>query len=176
MKVVIWKRRPRRKKLWSKIPPEVLEIWKFWNWGLLDHVLSYIFREKFWSTSVDQSVDLQISTKIRGKKRLFSWHRKMAGGFSQFEWLVCRRHFKTCPRDVFSPGPTPTFILWTVMKKSIFEIFEKWPFWGIFWPFLLYFGLKYVKNVFLLKFCVEIGRMIYFMVTGYETDVMITIY
>ena len=62
------------------------------------------------------------------------------------------------------------------MKKSNYEILKNGHFGAFFWPFLLYFGLKYVKNVFLLKCCVEIGGMVYFMVARYETDVMITIY
>ena len=98
--------------------------------------------------SVDQSVDLQISTKIRGKKRLFSWLRKMAGGYLQFEWLVCRRHFKTCSRDVFSPGPTPIFISWTVMEKSIFEISEKWSFWALCGLFCCIFAKNTWKTCF----------------------------
>ena len=42
-------------------------------------------------------------------------------------------------------------------------------FYTVFWP-------KVREKRVLLKFFVEIGRMIYFMVTVSETDVMITIY
>ena len=138
--------------------------------------MAYIFRQKFWSTSVDQSVDFRISAKIRGKKRLFSWLWKMAGGGLQFELWICRSHFKTYPRDVFSSSPTPIFISWTFIEKSKFQNFEKWPFWAIFWPFLLYFSLKNVKNVFLLHFCIDTGKTVYFMVTINETDVVTKIY
>ena len=108
---------------------------------------------------------------------------KNGRGGLQFEWWICRSHFKTCPRDVFSSSPTPIFISWTFIEKSKFQNFEKWPFWAIFWPFLLYFSLKIlyfslknVKNVFLLNFCTDTGKMVYFMVMRYETDVITKIY
>ena len=132
--------------------------------------------KKFWSTGVDKSVDFRIYAENRVKNELFWRLWQIHGAFLLCGWWMGDKHVKTHPNDVFSCGPTPVFISSAVMEKSIFENFGKWPFWGIFWPFLLYFGLKCVTNVFLPIFCVETGRIIYFKVTRYETDVMITIY
>ena len=70
----------------------------------------------------------------------------MAGGYLQFEWWVCRSHFKTCPRIEFSSGPIIVFISWTFMEKWIsVQNFQKWSFWGTFGLFHV-FRQKYSKK------------------------------
>ena len=61
-------------------------------------------------------------------------------------------------------------------KNRFLKFLKNGHFGALFWPFLMYFGPKYVQNVILLTFCFEIGRIICFMVTGYEIDVMIPMY
>ena len=58
-------------------------------------------------------------------------------------------------------------------KNRNFKILRKWPFWSVFWPFILHFSLKNVKNVFFLNCCIDTSKTVYFMSTIYERNARI---
>ena len=96
---------------------------------------------EFWSTSADQSVDLEMYAKNQGKNKLFLRLWRMDADFSNLgDELMHDMWVKICLRAVLSFYLTPMFIYRAIMK------YEFWILWnfvilGYFYCMLKLFAL-----------------------------------